>query len=100
MRLDVEKEESFVKRTELEKLKGMALEERLKKSGTPQRFGSQSAAPRTRREQRELERAQGLVPFAVKLDGELVKRLQALATERNISLNELADELLRKGLDQ
>ncbi len=89
-----------MKRTDLEKQKGMALDERMKKGGTPDRFGRQAADPRTRREQRELDRAQGLVPFAVKLDGELVKRLQALATDRNTTLSELTAELLLKGLGE
>ncbi|WP_308600634.1 hypothetical protein [Massilia sp. Dwa41.01b] len=51
-----------------------------------------------RREQRERERAAGLVPFAVKLEGELVKQLQALATERGVDMNALTAELLRKGM--
>ncbi len=89
-----------MKRTDIEKRKGVSLEEHMKKAGTPDRFGRQAAEPRTRREQRELDRAQGLVPFAVKLDGELVKRLQSLAAERKVGLNELASELLRKGLGQ
>jgi hypothetical protein len=51
-----------------------------------------------RREQRERERALGLVPFAVKLNGELVGRLQALSKERDVGLNELVAELLQKGM--
>jgi len=93
-------EEGTVKRTELEKLKAVALDERMKRAGTPERFGMQAGEARSRREQRELDRAQGLVPFAVKLDGELVKRLQALAQERNLPLGELTSELLRKGLGE
>jgi hypothetical protein len=89
-----------VKRTELEKLKAVSIEQRMKKAGTPDRFGRDAAAPGGRREQRERERAQGLVPFAVKLEGELVKRLQDLASERQVSMNELAAELLKKGLEK
>jgi hypothetical protein len=87
-----------MKRTDLEKMKGLTLRERMKTGGTPERFGTQSASPLDRRQQRELERARGLVPFAVKLEGELVKRLQALAQEREQPLNEVVGELLRKGL--
>ena len=61
-------------------------------------FGAADAAPADRREQRERERALGLVPFAVKLNGDLVKQLQALAKERGIEMNELVAEVLQKGL--
>ena len=61
------------------------------------RYGRPVAAP-NRREQRKLDQAQGLVPFAVKLDGELVKEIHALAQERKAGLNEVVGELLRKGL--
>jgi len=87
-----------MKKADLEKLKGMKIDGRMKHAGTPGRFGGAADAATSRREQRERERAQGLVPFAVKLDGELVKRLQALATERQCGLNEVAAELLERGL--
>lgn len=51
-----------------------------------------------RREQRERERALGLVPFAVKLNGELVQQLHTLSKERGIDMNELVADLLQKGL--
>jgi hypothetical protein len=57
-----------------------------------------AAKPLDRREQRERERALGLVPFAVKLNGDLVAQLQALARERNVEMNDLVAELLQKGL--
>jgi len=60
-------------------------------------FGGAAAAP-DRREQRERDRAAGLVPFAVKLNGELVKQLQGLTQERGVEMNELVAELLQKGL--
>jgi hypothetical protein len=52
-----------------------------------------------RRERRRLDQARGLVPFAVKLDGELVKELRALAEARGAELGDVVAELLRKGLD-
>jgi predicted HicB family RNase H-like nuclease len=42
--------------------------------------------------------ALGLVPFAVKLNGDLVARLQALAKERGVEMNQLVAEVLEKGL--
>jgi hypothetical protein len=42
-----------------------------------------------RREQRKLDQALGLVPFAVKLNSELVKKIQELAVERKAPLNEV-----------
>ena len=89
-----------MKRAELEKLKAIAIDQRMKKAGTPDRFGKQAGATLGRREQRELERSQGLVPFAVKLDGELVKRIQALAQGRKATMSEIAGELLKKGLGE
>jgi len=62
-------------------------------------FGQgQGDAAVDRREQRERERALGLVPFACKLNGDLVKQLQALAAERKADMNEVVAELLAKGL--
>ena len=88
-----------MKRTDLEKLKGLKIDGRMKGAATPGRFAADAGAAATsRREQRERERALGLVPFAVKLDGELVKRVQALAQDRQTGLNEVVAELLRKGL--
>lgn len=62
------------------------------------KFGAGDATPIDRREQRERDRALGLVPFAVKLNGDLVERLQALAKERGVDMNQLVAELLEKGL--
>ena len=61
-------------------------------------FGTAAAAPVDKREQRERDRALGLVPFAVKLNGELVAQLQTVAKERGVDMNQLVDELVRKGL--
>lgn len=51
-----------------------------------------------RREQRKRDQALGLVPFAVKLNSDLVLQLQALARERGADLNEVVAEVLAKGL--
>jgi hypothetical protein len=61
-------------------------------------FGGADTAVVDRREQRKLDQAAGLVPFAVKLNADLVTQLQTLAKERGADLNVLVAELLAKGL--
>jgi hypothetical protein len=87
-----------VKKTDLEKDKGLKINSGINRFGTPGRFGRDATAPMDRREQRRLDQARGLVPFAVKLDGALVNQVQALAQERKAGLNEVVAELLKKGL--
>ncbi len=61
-------------------------------------FGSSSTAIVGRREQRKRDQALGLIPFAVKLNSDLVLQLQALAKERGLDLNEVTAEVLLNGL--
>ena len=88
-----------MKKTDLDKHKGLKISGKINQAGTPARFGKEAGAVADRREQRKLDQAQGLVPFAVKLNGDLVKQLQTLAQERQIGLNEVVTELLKKGLE-
>lgn len=84
-----------MKKTDLELHKG----KKLATSGAPpDRFGRDSAAPADRRAQRERDRALGLVPFAVKLQSDLVRDLHAAAAGDPRGLNEVVAELLRQGL--
>ena len=86
-----------MKSTDLEKHKAKKLAGR--SSGpSPDRFGRDAAAPLDKREQRERDREAGLVPFAVKLHGDLVKELHAEAQKQGTGLNEVVAELLKKGL--
>jgi len=87
-----------MKKTDLDKNKGLKISGKIKQAGTPVRFGKEAGVAADRREQRKLDQAQGLVPFAVKLNGDLVKQVQALAQERQTALNEVVTELLKKGL--
>lgn len=87
-----------MKKTDIEKNKGLKISARMSHAGTPTRFGKEAGAVPDRREQRKLDQAQGLVPFAVKLKGDLVQQIQALAQEREAGLNEVVAELLQKGL--
>lgn len=86
------------KKTDLERLKAASITDQLRKARAPARYGKGSAIL-SRREQREADRARGLVPFAVKLNGELVKKLQARAQERQLPLSQLVAELLENSLE-
>jgi hypothetical protein len=85
------------KKTDLERLKAAGIRNQMKQSPIPERFASGHKVL-DRREQRELDRARGLVPFAVKIPGDLANQLRALAAERQADLNDLVTETLRKGL--
>ena len=85
-----------MKKTDLEKLKGKKI------TGTgfgqADRYGKGSGDANDRRAQREQEREQGLVAFAVKLHGDLVRQVREAAEKKGVGLNEMTAELLRKGL--
>ena len=87
-----------MKKTDLEKNKGLKINSGVNRFGTPGRFGKDAGLVVDRREQRKLDQALGLVPFAVKLKGELVQRVQALAQARQAGLSEVVAELLEKAL--
>ena len=87
-----------MKRTELEKNKGLAIQDRMQKSGVPGRYGQQSGQVPSRRERREADQALGLVPFAVKLNGHLIAKILALQQQRGTALNDVVAELLEAGL--
>ena len=88
-----------MKRTDLEKSRGLKINDKLAKSVVPNRFGAAAATLPDRREQRRLDQAAGLVPFATKLPVDLVKKLQTLAAERNVPLHELVASMLEKQVD-
>ncbi len=89
-----------MKRTDLAKHKGKKIDNLMNRAVPADRFGGASSAVGDRKEQRKRERARGLVPFAVKLNGDFAASLRALAEERNLELNQLVEELLRKGLEK
>lgn len=89
-----------MKRTDLEKLKGVAIQSRMQQAGVPGRYGAQSGQVLSRRERREADQAAGLVPFAVKLNSDLIARIHALHRERGTDLNEVVAGLLEAGLSQ
>ena len=66
-----------MKSTDLQKNLGLKINAKMGAAGTPGRFGAAAGKASDKREQRQQERALGLVPFACKLPAELVKDLQA-----------------------
>lgn len=84
-----------MKKAQLERLNAARLQDTLRKSAPPDRY-AQGAHVLSRREQRERDRAQGLVPFAVKLPDALVKRIHERAGAK--PLNEIVAELIERGL--
>jgi hypothetical protein len=88
-----------MKKIDLEKNKGLKISSGVNRFGTPGRFGKDAGLVVERREQRKLDQARGLVPFAVKLNGELVRQVRALAEARQGDLNEVVAELLQKGME-
>jgi hypothetical protein len=85
-----------MKKVQLERLKAAKIESGMQRDRNL--IPSVEPTALDRKEQRKRDQAAGLIPFAVKLHGDLVKRLHALAQERNVGMNELVAELLEKGL--
>lgn len=91
-------QENPMKRTDLAKNAGLKLDNAMRRTGTPDRFGAAANAATARREQRRLDQEKGLIPFAVKLNGELIKQIHAQAEANQTDLNETVAALLAKGL--
>ncbi len=87
-----------MKKTDLYKNEGLKISAQMKQAGTPDRFGNAAGTAVSRREQRKLDQEKGLVAFAVKLDGGLVKQIHALAQARQAGINETVADLLARGL--
>lgn len=85
-----------MKKTDLYKNLGLKIDDQMRKSRTPDRFGQGGTLDR--KEQRRLDQEKGLIPFAVKIEADLATQLRAEAQSRDVSLNELVADLLRKGL--
>ncbi len=86
-----------MKPTDLQKHLGLKINGKMGASGIPNRFGN-AAGLGDKREQRERDRALGLVPFACKLPSELVAKLQALSSCESGGLNALTAKLLESAL--
>lgn len=87
-----------MKKTDLTKHLAKKLDGRMKAAGVPDRFAQGAADATDKREQRRLDSAAGLVPFACKLPGELVKRLHEKAAVHEGGVNALVAQALEKAL--
>ena len=87
-----------MKKSDLDKHLGRKIGGQMKVAGIPGRFGQGSADVPDRREQRRLDAAAGLVPFACKLPADLVRTLQERATTHAGGINGLVAELLATAL--
>lgn len=87
-----------MKRTDLVKNLALKIRGQMQHAAVPGRFAQGSTALPDRKEQRKLDHAAGLVPFAIKLHGDLVRQLREQAEGEGISLQDLTDRLIRAGL--
>jgi hypothetical protein len=87
-----------MKKTDLTKHLAKKLDGRMKAAGVPGRFAQGAADATDKREQRRLDSAAGLVPFACKLPSELVKRLHERAAAHEGGVNALVAQALEKAL--
>ena len=87
-----------MKKSDLDKHLGHKIGGQMKAAGVPGRFAQGAADVPDRREQRRLDAAAGLVPFACKLPADLAARLRELSGGRDDGINGLVAELLKKAL--
>jgi len=85
-------------KTDLEKNRGSKINSKIGTGGIPDRFGAGAGGGVDKREQRKLDQAAGLIPFACKLPAELVKQVQAQGLAHEGGINALVAELLTKAL--
>ena len=87
-----------MKKSDLDKNKGLKIAGAMKAAGVPHRFAQGAAEVLDKRERRARDAAAGLVPFACKLPSALQKRLNERAATHEGGINALVKELLEKGL--
>jgi hypothetical protein len=87
-----------MKKSDLDKRLGAMIGGKMKAGGSASRFGQGADPGVDRREQRRLDAAAGLVPFACKLPSDLASTLRDRAAAHPEGLNGTVAELLRKAL--
>jgi hypothetical protein len=88
-----------VKKTDLAKQLGKKINNRVSGAGAVSPFKNTEPVI-DKKEQRRRDQALGLIPFAVKLHEDLVAQMHKIASERKIGINELAAELIKKGIGE
>ena len=87
-----------MKKSDLDKLLGKKIGGEMKGAGIPGPLRPGRLGRADRREQRRLDAAAGLVPFACKLPSDLAATLRERAGGHEGGINGLVAELLRKAL--
>lgn len=87
-----------MKRTDLEKNRGLKINSRMGAAGFPERFAAGAGSVTDKRGQRKLDQAAGLIPFACKLPACLVKDLQARGMAHEGGINAVMAEMLTSAL--
>ena len=85
-------------KTDLEKNRGNKINGKMGAAGIPDRFGAGAAGTLDKREQRKLDQAAGLIPFACKLPADLVKQVQERGMAHEGGINAFLAELLSQNL--
>jgi hypothetical protein len=89
-----------MKKFDIEKMLAKKVTGQMKAGGVPSRFGQGAGEVLDKRERRARDAAAGLVPFACKLPGELIKQLHERAATHEGGINALTAELLNQALTQ
>ena len=87
-----------MKKSDLDQHMAKKIGGQMKAVGVPDRFAQGAADSVDRREQRRIDAAAGLVPFACKLPADLAATLRERAAAHAGGINGLIAELLQKGL--
>ena len=87
-----------MKKSDLDKLMAKKVGGQMKAAGASGRFGQGAGDVVDRREQRRIDAAAGLVPFACKLPADLAATLREKSATHADGLNGLVAELLKKAL--
>ena len=87
-----------MKKTDIIKNLAARIDGQMKSAGVPGRFGQGAAQMVDKREQRRIDSAAGLVPFACKLPADLAKQLNDLADKHEGGINAVVAEALTRAL--
>jgi hypothetical protein len=85
-------------KNDLEKSRGSKINGKMGAGGVPDRFGAGAGNVIDKREQRKLDQAAGLIPFACKLPADLVKQIQAKGLAHEGGVNVFLAEVISKAV--